>query len=91
MFVKFEDVKSVIVSGNTKTTVLLNTGTTCDLRVIKPESFGSALQYFTGSKDHNVKVRKIAIDNKYKLNEYGLFSGDRNSWLCAKKNMETRI
>ncbi|WP_290704116.1 helix-hairpin-helix domain-containing protein, partial [Ferroplasma sp. Type II] len=46
MFVKFEDVKSVIVRGNTKTTVLLNTGTTCDLRVIKPESFGSALQYF---------------------------------------------
>ena len=78
MFVKFEDVKSVIVSGNTKTTVLLNTGVTCDLRVIKPESFGSALQYFTGSKDHNVKVRKIAIDNKYKLNEYGLFSGDKN-------------
>ncbi|WP_337860404.1 DNA polymerase/3'-5' exonuclease PolX [Ferroplasma sp.] len=78
LFTKFDDVKSVIVKGNTKTTVLLNIGTTCDLRVIEPESYGAALQYFTGSKDHNIKVRKIAIDNNYKLNEYGLFYNDNN-------------
>jgi DNA polymerase (family 10) len=46
--------------------------------VIKPGSFGSAMQYFTGSKDHNIKVRKIAIDHNYKLNEYGLYSGDKD-------------
>ena len=78
LFIKYGGVKSTVVMGESKTTVLLDIGTTCDLRVIKPESFGSALQYFTGSKDHNVKVRKIAIDHNYKLNEYGLYAGDKN-------------
>ncbi|WMT50456.1 MAG: DNA polymerase/3'-5' exonuclease PolX [Ferroplasma sp.] len=78
LFIKYGGVKSTVVRGETKTTVLLDIGTTCDLRVIKLESFGSALQYFTGSKDHNIKVRKIAIDHNYKLNEYGLYSGDKN-------------
>lgn len=78
LFTNFNDVKSIVVKGDTKTTVLLNIGTTCDLRVIKDESSGAALQYFTGSKDHNIKIRKIAIDNNYKLNEYGLFYNDNN-------------
>jgi DNA polymerase (family 10) len=78
LFTEYNGVKSTVVKGETKTTVLLDIGTTCDLRVIKPESFGPALQYFTGSKDHNIKVRKIAIDHDYKLNEYGLYSGDKN-------------
>jgi DNA polymerase (family 10) len=47
-----------------------------DLRVIPPESYGAALQYFTGSKEHNIALRKIAIDQGYKLSEYGLFKGD---------------
>jgi DNA polymerase (family 10) len=78
LFTKYGGVKSTVVRGDSKTTVLLDIGTTCDLRVIKPESFGSALQYFTGSKDHNIKVRKIAIEHNYKLNEYGLYSDDKN-------------
>jgi DNA polymerase (family 10) len=78
IFTKFDDVKSIIVAGDTKTTVLLNIGTTCDLRVIDPKSYGAAMQYFTGSKDHNINVRKIAISHHYKLNEYGLFDGDAN-------------
>ena len=78
LFTEYVGVKSIVVRGESKTTVLLDIGTTCDLRVIKPGSFGSALQYFTGSKDHNIKVRKIAIDHNYKLNEYGLYSGDKN-------------
>jgi DNA polymerase (family 10) len=76
MFAKMKMVTSTVVKGPTKTTVWLNIGTTCDLRVIAPESFGAAMQYFTGSKEHNVEVRKIAISKGYKLNEYGLF--DKN-------------
>ena len=78
LFTEYGGVKSIVVRGESKTTVLLDIGTTCDLRVIKPGSFGSALQYFTGSKDHTIKVRKIAIDHNYKLNEYGLYYGDKN-------------
>jgi len=78
LFSKLDDVTNIVVKGQTKTTVALNIGTTCDLRVIDPKSFGAALQYFTGSKYHNIKVRKIAIDKGYKLNEYGLFDKDNN-------------
>ncbi|MGC8537526.1 MAG: DNA polymerase/3'-5' exonuclease PolX [Candidatus Micrarchaeia archaeon] len=72
-FVGMDDVERPIVKGPTKTTVWLKIGTSCDLRVIKPESFGAAQQYFIGSKEHNIEVRKIAIKKGYKLNEYGLF------------------
>ena len=73
MFTSMKEVESVVVKGPTKTTVWLDIGTTCDLRVIAPESFGAAVQYFTGSKEHNVEVRKIAISKGFKLNEYGLY------------------
>ncbi|MEM3227472.1 MAG: DNA polymerase/3'-5' exonuclease PolX [Candidatus Micrarchaeaceae archaeon] len=72
-FSALDDVDRLLVKGDTKTTVWLKIGTSCDLRVIEPQSFGAALQYFTGSKQHNIKVRKIAIKKGYKLNEYGLF------------------
>jgi DNA polymerase (family 10) len=72
-FVKLPEVSDIVSKGPTKTTVMLKIGITCDLRVIEPDSFGAAVQYFTGSKDHNVQVRTIAIEKGYKLNEYGLF------------------
>ncbi|MDP8012827.1 MAG: helix-hairpin-helix domain-containing protein, partial [Nanoarchaeota archaeon] len=77
-FTKLDDVKEVLVSGPTKTSVSLKLGLNCDLRVIEPNSFGSAMQYFTGNKDHNIKLRKIAISKGLKLNEYGLFMGDKS-------------
>jgi DNA polymerase (family 10) len=76
LFTGMKGVTSIVVKGPTKSTVWLDIGTTCDLRVIAPESFGAAMQYFTGSKEHNVEVRKIAISKGYKLNEYGLFDKD---------------
>ncbi len=76
-FSKLIEVKEIIVKGPTKTTVGLGIGTTCDIRILKKESFGAAMQYFTGNKEHNVKVRKIAISKGFKLNEYGLFSGKK--------------
>jgi DNA polymerase (family 10) len=75
MFEKMEGVERTIIKGPTKTTVQLGLGITCDLRVISPDSFGAAVQYFTGSKAHNIAVRKIAMAKGYKLNEYGLFDG----------------
>ncbi|MCL4381611.1 DNA polymerase/3'-5' exonuclease PolX [Candidatus Marsarchaeota archaeon] len=75
-FTEMEEVQNVISKGQAKTTVWLKTGISCDLRVIKSESFGAAQQYFIGSKEHNIEVRKIALKNKLKLNEYGLFDSN---------------
>lgn len=77
-FVKSSEVKSIYAKGPTKAMVRLKIGLDADLRVVAPESYGAALQYFTGDKNHNVKVREIAIKKGYKLNEYGLFKGKKN-------------
>lgn len=66
----------VIVSGTTKTSVRMAGGLQVDLRVVKPEAWGAALQYFTGSQAHNVAVREIAVRKGLKLSEYGLFRGE---------------
>ncbi len=66
-------VAEVIGSGPTKTSVLMAGGLQVDLRVIPPDSWGAALQYFTGSQAHNVRIREIAVRAKLKLSEYGLF------------------
>jgi len=76
-FVSLPGVVKVWGKGATKSSVRLREGFDMDIRVIPPESYGAALQYFTGSKDHNIALRKIAIDKGYKLSEYGLFQGDR--------------
>jgi DNA polymerase (family 10) len=76
-FTKMPFVKSVLVSGDTKGSVILRNGTQVDLRVVGPESYGAALQYFTGSQAHNVKVRTLAVKKDLKINEYGLFSGNK--------------
>jgi DNA polymerase (family 10) len=72
-------VVEVVASGVTKTTVLVRGGLQVDVRTVPAESFGAALQYFTGSKDHNVQLRELAVRRKWRLNEYGLFDarGDR--------------
>jgi DNA polymerase (family X) len=75
-FVSFPDVVTVHGKGPTKSSVRLAIGIDADLRVVPRESFGAALQYFTGSKDHGVACRKIAIDKGLKLNEYGVFRGE---------------
>jgi DNA polymerase (family 10) len=74
-FVALPGVVKVWGKGATKSSVHMKDGFDMDLRVIPPESYGAALQYFTGSKDHNIALRKIAMDKGYKLSEYGLFQG----------------
>jgi len=76
-FVKYEDVDKVVSKGKTRSTVLLRSGFQVDLRVVPQVCFGAALMYFTGSKDHNIAIRKIAVKKNLKLNEYGLFKGKK--------------
>ena len=76
-FVAMPEVVHVYGQGATKTMVRLESGLDMDLRVVGAECFGAALSYFTGSKAHNVALRKIAQEQGLKLNEYGLFRGER--------------
>lgn len=75
-FVQYEDVEDVISQGETRSTVRLNTGLQVDLRVVARQSYGAALLYFTGSKPHNLELRKMAVDQDLKVNEYGVFDDE---------------
>lgn len=72
-FVKLPFVKEVLAYGETKSSILTEIDLQVDLRVVADESFGAALQYFTGSKDHNIALRELAIKKNLKINEYGVF------------------
>ena len=74
---RYDNVAEVLAHGPTRATVVLRSGIQVDLRAVAEESYGAALMYFTGSKSHNIALRGIAIDRKWKLNEYGLFAGKR--------------
>jgi len=91
VFEEFSKSGEVIVKGSTKCTIRLNTGFHVDLRIVKPESFGSALQYFTGSQTHNIALRRIAISKGYKLSEYGLFSGAKQTAGSYEKDVYTKL
>ncbi len=75
--VAYENTVKTLAHGPTRTTVTLRSGMQVDLRVVAEESFGAALMYFTGSKAHNIALRNLANDRGWKLNEYGLFAGER--------------
>ena len=74
-FVSLPGVIKIWGKGSTKASVRMREGFDTDIRVVPKKSYGSALQYFTGSKEHNIKLRKIAIEKNLKLSEYGLFKG----------------
>ena len=76
-FVSLPGVVKIWGKGNTKASVRLKDGFDMDIRVVPKRSYGAALQYFTGSKEHNIATRKIAIDKRLKLSEYGLFKGKK--------------
>ena len=76
-FVSMDDVVKVVGKGETKSSIKTKKGLDMDLRLVNDSSFGAALLYFTGSKDHNIALRRIAIKQGYKLNEYGLFRNER--------------
>ncbi|MEQ1905377.1 MAG: DNA polymerase/3'-5' exonuclease PolX [Pirellulaceae bacterium] len=85
---EFPGVASIIGRGPTKMSIRLETGFAIDLRVVPHESFGAALQYFTGNKEHNVTLRKIAKEKELKLNEWGVFPEDDPENSIAGKTEE---
>ncbi len=82
------DVADVIVSGETKTSIRTAAGLQVDLRVVQLDAWGAALQYFTGSTAHNVAVRQIAVRNKLRLSEYGLFEAETGELIVSRSEEE---
>lgn len=84
----FQGVKEVLLHGETKSSVVLEEGRQVDLRTVEPHQWGSALQYFTGSKEHNVRIRDIARAKGLKISEYGVFRADTEEWLGGRTEEE---
>jgi DNA polymerase (family 10) len=76
-FTHLSEVKDILASGETKASVIVEGGIQIDLRVVEEDSYGAALQYFTGSKGHNIHLRGIAKARGIKVNEYGVFKGEK--------------
>ncbi len=85
-FAVFPSVAQVIARGDTKMSIRLGSGLQVDLRVVPAESFGAALQYFTGSKEHNVRVRGMAKEKGLKINEYGVYrvQGEKETYIAGR-------
>lgn len=77
-FTTYDEIQEILAKGETKSSIVLRAGIQVDLRVVPAESFGAALQYFTGSKEHNIAVRKIAQAKGLKVSEYGVFRGEES-------------
>lgn len=73
----YDEIADVLSHGDTRSSVVLKSGIQVDVRVVAAESYGAALHYFTGSKPHNIAVRKLGQDKGLKINEYGVFKGDK--------------
>ncbi len=86
--VNLDQVAEVVVRGEKKTSVRLNNGLQVDLRVVPPQSWGAALQYFIGSKAHNIRLREIALRRGLKLSEYGLFRVDDDTLVVSRTEEE---
>ena len=89
-FTNLDEMREILAEGETKSSIRLNDGTQVDLRVVKPNSFGAALVYFTGSKSHNIKIRDLAKRKGLKVSEYGVFKvrGNKQEFLTGKTEEE---
>jgi DNA polymerase (family 10) len=76
-FVAYDEVKDVLAKGSTRATVILKSGLQVDVRVVNEDCFGAAWQYFTGSKAHNIEIRRLAQERRLKISEYGVFKGEK--------------
>lgn len=76
-FVQYDDVKRVLSKGETRSSVILKSDFQVDVRVVPEESYGAALHYFTGSQAHNIAIRKLGQSKDLKVNEYGVFRGEK--------------
>ena len=87
-FVELPQVTEVIAHGHTRSSVRIADGLQADLRVVPPQAWGAALQYFTGSKAHNIRTRELAIRQGLKLSEYGLFRVDDDEPVVSRTEAE---
>jgi len=87
-FVNYEDVVKTISHGKTRSSVTLRSGLQVDLRVLPQVSYGAALHYFTGSKDHNIAIRKMGVKKGLKINEYGVFKGEKDRRVAGRTEEE---
>ena len=87
-FTSLPVVSRILAKGHTKSSVVLTNNMQADLRVLDPKNYGAALNYFTGSKEHNVRLRQIAIKKGYKFSEYGLFNRKTNRYIAGKTEQE---
>jgi DNA polymerase (family 10) len=85
-FLTYGEIARVLSRGTTRSTVLFRSGVQVDLRVVEEKSYGAALHYFTGSKSHNIAVRKLALQKGLKINEYGVFKGTK--WVAGRTETE---
>jgi DNA polymerase (family X) len=85
VFVHLPHVSRVLAHGETKSSMVTDEGIQVDLRVVDEDSFGAALQYFTGSKEHNIRLREMAVKAGLKINEYGVFKGAAGKKIGGKK------
>ena len=83
----YPQVERVLAEGETKSSILLKSGLQVDMRVVPPDSFGPALCYFTGSKEHNMELRSLALEKGLKLNEYGLYKGEITSPMGSEEEV----
>jgi DNA polymerase (family X) len=86
-FTRLPQVRDVLERGGTKASVRHRDGIQIDLRVVEPEAFGAALVYFTGSKQHNIRIREMAVKKKLKISEYGVFD-DKGRRVAGKTEAE---
>jgi DNA polymerase (family 10) len=87
-FISGPNVEKVVAHGETKSSVILHGGIPCDLRVIPPETWATALAHFTGSKEHNIALRQRAIDRGLHLSEWGLFKGESKTPVKLKEEKD---
>lgn len=90
-FVDYDEVGEVVSKGSTRSTVLLRSGLQVDLRVVADASYGAALVYFTGSKAHNIAIRTIAVKKGLKINEYGVFRGEKRVAGASEREVYKQI
>ncbi len=87
-FISLPQVREILAEGPTKSSIITNDYLHIDVRVVEPISFGAALQYFTGSKAHNIKLRELALKRNLKINEYGVFEVESGNRIAGEKEEE---
>lgn len=90
-FTDYDEVEEVVSKGKTRSTVYLRSGMQVDLRLVPQVGFGAAQHYFTGSKAHNIAVRKMGVKKGYKINEYGVFKGDERIAGKTEKSVYEKV